>query len=148
MRYWIGVASRDHVLKGVEGGFCQLGHGKMSAVRRLSPGDWIIYYSPRAQMGRGDVVQSFTAIGQVRPGAPYDFDMGNGFIPARRDVNFIASRDAPVLSLIDKLGFIKNKKNWGYAFRFGILSIPVDDFLIIANAMQATEAIATLNRAE
>ena len=31
-RYWIGVASRDHVARGVAGGFCQLGHGKASAV--------------------------------------------------------------------------------------------------------------------
>jgi hypothetical protein len=26
--YWIGVALKDHVLKGVAGGFCQLCHGK------------------------------------------------------------------------------------------------------------------------
>ena|SRR5664279_630830 len=37
-RYWIGVASRDHVMKGVVGGFCQLGHGKAAPVKRLSPG--------------------------------------------------------------------------------------------------------------
>ena len=28
MRYWIGVASRQHVLTAVEGGFAQFGHGK------------------------------------------------------------------------------------------------------------------------
>ena len=38
-RYWIGVASRDHVMKGVAGGFCQLGHGKSAPVKRLAPGD-------------------------------------------------------------------------------------------------------------
>ena len=34
-RYWIGVASRDHVMRGVAGGFCQLGHGKAAPVKRL-----------------------------------------------------------------------------------------------------------------
>jgi len=35
MRYWIGVASRDHVMQGKAGGFCQLGHGKAAPVKRL-----------------------------------------------------------------------------------------------------------------
>jgi hypothetical protein len=43
-RYWIGIASSDHVEKGIQGGFAQLGHGKLAPIRRLSPGDWIAYY--------------------------------------------------------------------------------------------------------
>ena len=42
--YWIGVASRDHVRTGVTGGFCQFGHGKQQPVKRLAPGDLIVYY--------------------------------------------------------------------------------------------------------
>jgi hypothetical protein len=48
MRYWIGIASLDHVRKGIESGFCQLCHGKTGPMRRLAPGDWIVYYSPRS----------------------------------------------------------------------------------------------------
>jgi hypothetical protein len=48
MRYWIGIASLDHVRKGIEGGFCQLCHRKTGPMRRLAPGDWIVYYSPRS----------------------------------------------------------------------------------------------------
>lgn len=80
-RYWIGVASQDHVLRGVQGGFCQLCHGKHSPLKRLSPGDWIVSYSPRAAMSTGDLLQSFAAIGQILDGEPYFFDMGNGFSP-------------------------------------------------------------------
>jgi hypothetical protein len=136
-KYWIGVASRDHVMKGVEGGFCQLGHGKMSAVRRLSPDDWIAYYSPRTEIRGGDPVQAFTAIGRIKSAEPYLFDMGRGFVPARRDVAFVACKQAPIRPLIDRLGFIKNKKNWAYPFRLGILSVPAEDFRLIAEAMQA-----------
>jgi len=64
-RYWIGVASRDHVTSGVEGGFCQLCHGKQQPLLRMKPGDWLIYYSPRTQMREGDTVRSFTAIGRI-----------------------------------------------------------------------------------
>ncbi len=35
MRYQIGVASHDHVLNGIEGGFCQLGHGKKTALEKM-----------------------------------------------------------------------------------------------------------------
>jgi EVE domain len=134
-RYWIGVASKDHVMKGVEGGFCQLCHGKSNPLKRLSPNDWIIYYSPRTAIDGGDPVQAFTAIGQLKKSESYLFDMGNGFIPYRRDVDFIAAQEAPIRPLIENLTFIKNKKSWGYAFRFGLIEIPEPDFLQISAAM-------------
>lgn len=64
-RFWVGVASKDHVLKAIEGGFCRLCHGKNNLLKRLNPGDWIIYYSPRTALSDGERVDAFTAIGQV-----------------------------------------------------------------------------------
>lgn len=136
-RYWIGVASRDHVIKGVEEGFCQLCHGKSNPLKRLTPSDWIVYYSPRTGMNNGDTVQAFTAIGQVLEGEAYRFDMGDEFTPYRRDVRFVAAQEAPIRPLLDHLSFIKNKQSWGYVFRFGLLEIPECDFQRIAAAMQA-----------
>ena len=135
-RYWIGVASKDHVLRGVEGGFCQLCHGKNNPLKRLAVNDWIVYYSPRTTMQGGEPVQAFTAIGRILVGEPYRVDMGNGFIPYRRDVQFIQAEDAPIQPLIKDLSFIQNKKSWGYPFRFGLLEIPEADFQRIAGAMK------------
>ena len=70
-RYWIGVASQDHVKAGVAGGFAQLGHGKHAPVQQLSPGDWVIYYSTKTTMTGGEPVKAFTAIGKVKPGDAY-----------------------------------------------------------------------------
>ena len=142
-RYWIGVASKDHVLKGVEGGFCQLCHGKSNPLKRLSPGDWIVYYSPRTAMSGGEVVQSFTGIGQILEGEPYQTDMGNAFVPYRRDVRFICTQGASIRPLLDHLSFIKNKQSWGYVFRFGLFEIPELDFQAIATAMKV-EVLANL----
>lgn len=136
-RYWIGVASKDHVLRGVEGGFCQLCHGKSNPLKRLSPGDWIIYYSPRDRMGGGEVVQSFTAMGRILEGEPHSFDMGNGFVPYRRNVQFVNVQETPIRPLLDRLSFIKNKQSWGYVFRFGWLEISESDLEVIATAMKA-----------
>lgn len=134
-RYWIGVASKEHVVKGVEQGFCQLCHGKHNPLKRLTPGDWIVYYSPRTAQNGGEVVQAFTAIGQILTGEPYSFDMGGGFTPYRRNVQFITASEAPIKPLLDQLSFIKNKYSWGYVFRFGLLEIPQGDFQHIAAAM-------------
>ena len=65
MRYWVGVASRDHVLLGVAGGFCQVCHGKQAPLARMKQGDWILYYSPKTGMNSGEKVQAFTAVGQI-----------------------------------------------------------------------------------
>jgi hypothetical protein len=125
MKYWIGVASRDHVHKGVDGSFCQLCHGKSGPIRRISPGDWITYYSPRSEMRGGEPVQMFTAIGRVKDAEPYTVDMGGGFAPMRRDVEFLDAHPASVRPLIEQLAFMKDKRNWAYPFRFGVLKGPV-----------------------
>ncbi len=134
-RFWIGVASRDHVMRGVAGGFCQLSHGKSAPVRRLSPGDWIAYYSPRTEMRAGDPVQSFTAIGRIKLGEPYAGDMGGGFHPVRRDVEWREAREAPIRALLDRLSFTSGKTSWGVAFRRGSFEVSEADFAVIATAM-------------
>ena len=137
-RYWIGVASKAHIFQGVEGGFCQLCHGKNSAVSRLSSGDWIVYYSPRQEMKTGDPIQAFTALGQVLPGEPYSVQMSDDFVPSRRHVRFESVQEAAIKPLLPQLSFIKNKTAWGYVFRAGLIEIPEADFRRIADAMDVS----------
>jgi hypothetical protein len=133
--FWIGVASRDHVLKGVRGSFCQLSHGKASPVERLKPGDRVVYYSPRETMDAGAPVQAFTAIGEVLAGEAYAADMGGGFKPVRRDVRFFTAHDAPIKPLLERLSFTRGRTSWGFAFRRGAFRIEPDDYRVIAKAM-------------
>jgi hypothetical protein len=141
-RYWIGVASRDHVMKGVAGGFCQLGHGKAAPVKRLAPSDWIAYYSPRTKLEGGEPVQAFTAIGRIKAGEPYEADMGGGFHPVRRDVDYRKGVEAPIRPLLDRLSFTSAGQSWGYAFRRGSFTVSAEDFLTIAEAMGVRDDIA------
>ena len=46
-KYWIIVASKDHVMRGVTLGFAQAGHGKRSGLARMHKGDMVVYYSPK-----------------------------------------------------------------------------------------------------
>ena len=93
--FWIGVAGRDHVLLGVQGGFCQLGHGKAAPLQRLEPGDRIIYYSPRERIDGGAPVQAFTALGE-----PHQVDAGPGFKPYRRAAHYFQASEVSVRPLL------------------------------------------------
>lgn len=136
MRYWMGVASREHVQTGVKDGFCQLCHGKAQPLKRMGIGDWIIYYSPQEVYKEKTPCQKFTAIGKVTGASVYSFAMSPAFVPYRRDIDFIESfNEVSIKPLIDELTFIKNKRYWGYAFRYGHLEINKADFEIISKRM-------------
>ena len=134
-RYWIGVVSRQHVLRGVAGGFAQVCHGKAGPLRRMKEGDWLAYYSPVEEMGKPGACRRFTAIGRLREGEPYPFDMGGGFVPYRRDVDFLPAAEADIRPLIPMLSFIPNKRSWGFPFRRGCFAVSRDDFARVAGAM-------------
>ncbi len=134
-RYWIIVTSRDHVQRGVEGGFTQANHGKAAPLQRMQPGDNIVFYSSRATYGEDTTCQRFTAIGEVADGDVYQANMGNGFEPFRRNVTFRNCREVSILPIIPQLSFIKDKQRWGYPFHWGMFRYPQADYELIANGM-------------
>jgi len=141
MNYWIGVVSHSHVLRGLTGGFAQMNHGKKSQLKRMKEGDGLIYYSPRESYPDGTPLQAFTALGFIRTGEVYAYDMTAdgvpGFVPWRIDVDYLVAQIAPIKPLIAQLEFIKDKTRWGAVFRFGQIKIGKDDFERIAQAMDA-----------
>ncbi|RUU92522.1 MULTISPECIES: EVE domain-containing protein [unclassified Mesorhizobium] len=139
--YWIAVASAEHVRRGRAAGFMQVNHGKAAPLRRVKPGDGIVYYSPNTLLGEKDGLRAFTAIGIVREGEPYQGDMGAGFTPFRRDVAWAKAEEAPIKPLLDRLDFTMAKSNWGYQLRFGLFEIGDHDFRVIADAMSAKMAV-------
>ena len=54
-----------------------------------------------------DRLQAFTAIGVVKPGAPYQADMGGGFRPFRRDVAWGDAAEVPIRPLLESLAFTR-----------------------------------------
>jgi len=139
-RNWLAVASAEHVEIGLSEGFMQVSHGKASPLRRIQPGDRIVYYSPNrhytpshALRGK-DQLQAFTAIGTVKPGTPYQADMGFGFRPYRRDVAWHDAAATPLAMVKDMLAFTQDK-NWAYRLRQGVVEISDADMTTIAEAM-------------
>lgn len=140
--YWVSTISRDHVRLGLEGGFTQAGHGKASGLKRLKADDWVIFYSPKTSLRDGELLQAFTAIGRVVDEELYQVETAPGFTPWRRNVEFVRGIEAPIRPLIGQLSFIKDKRRWGYMFRFGLFKIPQEDFAVISRAMAVENPIS------
>ncbi|MFZ5954598.1 MAG: EVE domain-containing protein [Candidatus Dependentiae bacterium] len=134
-RYWIAVASKEHVQRGIDECIAQVCHGKQNPLKRMKARDWLIYYSPTELFGQKIPCRKFTAIGQVADEQVYQFKMNDDFIPWRRKINFLKAYEVAIEPLIDKLSFIKNKRSWGMVFRYGLIEIPVSDFKLIASHM-------------
>lgn len=138
-KYWIIVASRDHVQSGVEQGIAQACHGKSAPLKRMRKGDFVIYYSSKQTLGKPESCQKFTAVGQVEDDKVYQFQLTADFCPSRRNIKFFNSQEVSILPLIDDLEFIKNKKSWGYPFRFGFFEINHHDYDLISSLMLSNE---------
>jgi hypothetical protein len=149
MKNWITVASADHVSLGKAQGFMQVCHGKPAPLKRIQAGDRVVYYSPTQKMGSGPSLRAFTAFGIVQAGEVYQVEMYPNFHPFRRNVMWLETQLCSIYSLLEELEFSKNKSNWAYPLRFGLVEISAHDMEKIAAAMQAlltpTQAIqATL----
>ncbi|WP_456315743.1 EVE domain-containing protein [Pseudomonas shirazensis] len=135
IKYWIIVASKDHVKNGVAQGIAQACHGKSSPLKRMKKGDFIVYYSGKQTLGKPDKCQEFTALGKVIDDEIYPFQVSEDFCPSRRNIEFLECEDTTIIPLINDLDFIQNKKSWGYPFRFGFLEINHHDYDLISSKM-------------
>lgn len=134
------MASKNHIVRGVEGGFIQANHGKKAPMQWLQVGDGVICYSSKAVLGGKEPYQKFTAIGEVADEHLYTGMMNGGqFQPYRRNINFYDCEEAEIRPLIEDLDFIPNKQKWGYPFRWGFFEISESDFKTIATQMHLHE---------
>ena len=135
-KYWLVVVSKDHLENGKKLGIVQANHGKGAPMRRMQAGDLIVFYSPKLRFQGKEPYRKFSAIARVKAGEVYQGDMGGGFIPYRRDVEFLPCQETEIQPLIPELTFIRNKQSWGFVFRFGFFEIPQTDFQTISKVMK------------
>ena len=111
-------------------------HGRHEAVKRVQPGDWLAYYSPRTVLKGGEEVRAFTAIGKIRrPRALRSRDgRGPRRLAARHRLREEGARGRR-LSAPRRASFIKDRQHWGIFFHRSLFSVPRDDFALIAKAM-------------
>ncbi len=135
-KYWIGVAPKDYIHHWVDEGFCQFNHGKLPPLKRLKPGDWVIYYANKVSLENKTPYQKFIALGCVVEKDIYQVKVSETYLPYRRHVAYVPCQELSIHDIIPDLNFIKNKRNWGAPFRFGFFEISEQDFLTIAHTMK------------
>lgn len=132
-RFWVGVATADHVAEARAGGFCAVSHGSRT-VERFAEGDGVALYATRASMSSSEPVQRFMAIGEVGEGLGWSTER-NGRVLRLRPAVWRESLSVEVRPLLPQLSFVADKEKWGMAFRRGRFEIPAQDFALIAEAM-------------
>ncbi|MFT3866299.1 MAG: EVE domain-containing protein [Solirubrobacterales bacterium] len=133
---WLGVASRDHVLRGVGLGIAQINHGNRAALQRMSAGDRLVYYSARETYPKGAPLKAFTAIGRVADDEVWQADEGD-FKPWRRRIDYEPNAiEVPIADLAGDLDLTATH-NWGYQLRRGLVELSPRDFQLIRAAMTA-----------
>ena len=101
----------------------------------MHQGDWAAFYSPKERYESLEKCRRFTAIGRIKDDPVYQARTNKDFTPFRRNVEFYPCAEVPIEPLIPLLSFVRNKRSWGYVFRFGMIQIPRTDFLTIASQM-------------
>ena len=130
-KYWLAVVQRSHVLAGVEQSIVQTNHGVRGGIQRMSPGDGLVYYSPKTDYPDGDPLRQFTAIGVVGAGEPWQTETGLW----RRSVDYTVAQPTEIRPLLDRLELTRGNTNWGFIMRRGQIEISESDYRLIAREM-------------
>ena len=132
-RFWIGVVSKEHVLRGVEGEFCHLCHGQKAPLNRMKKGDYLLYYRPKYQLNGQEKLQDFTAVGKILDDTDCQVERLEGFVPFRRDVTYYQpGKDSP----IDQVRQHPQWRQYASQIRYGHFEVSKDFFLYVFEQMK------------
>ena len=133
MKAWLGVASGEHVRRGIDLSIAQIGHGKRGGLARMHPGDTLVYYSPVERLGDKTPLRQFTAIGVIQDGEIWQADEGT-FRPFRRHVHYEPVTPVLAEDLRSQL-HLMSVPNWGYQLRRGLIQLDEADVTVLRVAM-------------
>ena len=94
-------------------------HRQHLLIAKMKEGDWLIYYSPRDAYPDGKLLRSFTAIGKVKSGNIYPYQMAPNFIPYRLDIDYYPCHKIGFYDIKSQLEFVLETKHLGFLFRRG-----------------------------
>ena len=87
-------------------------------------------------MENGEPLKVFTAVTKITDEKIYQVELSDEFKPYRMNAQYDDCLEIKIEPLIDGFNFIRNKKSWGYMFRFGLFEINEHDFNLIYSRMK------------
>jgi hypothetical protein len=137
-KYWIGVASRNHILRGAAAGMFGIGHGKRQPLEQMAPGDKIVFYAPKidhTKTSKDNVFQKFKGFGTLLDEPIFSEEVA-GTCAFRRKIQFEGvDKEVAIQELMPQLDFIPNKAKWGFPFLRGYVEISQKDWDLIINQL-------------
>jgi hypothetical protein len=136
-KFWLIVASKDHIEKGVSGGFAQACHGKMKPISKPQKGDGVLFYATREKYNENtNRIKRITAVGFFED-EKVDVHEIEDKLFYKRKVNFeIPIREINLKDYLKDIGFIENKEKWGMYLRSSMREIPKKDFDFLHSKMK------------
>ncbi len=135
-KYWIGVASLNHILRGAELGLFGIGHGQRQPLEQMAPGDNIVFYAPKidhTKTGKANIYQKFKGFGTLLDQPIFSEEIAGTCVFRRRILFEGIEQSAPIQPLIDQLDFIPNKAKWGFPLMRGYVQISQSDWDLIVS---------------
>ena len=132
-RFWVGVVSKEHVLRGVDLGGRRIIKKKKAPLNRMKKGDYLLYYSPKYQLNGQEKLQAFTAVGKILDDTAYQVEMFEGFVPFRRNVSYYQPvKDCP----IEKVRPHPEWRQYASQLRYGHFEVSKEFFLYVFEQMK------------
>ena len=135
MSSWLGVASAEHVRRGVSLSIAQIGRGKRAGLARMSAGDTLVYYSSLEHSGDALPVREFTAPGVVADDVIWQGAEGS-FKPFRRRVDYVPVEPIALETVRSRLQ-LASSPNWGYQLRQGLIPLDPLDLVVLREVMMS-----------
>lgn len=136
MTGWLGVASAEHVRRGVSLGIAQIGHGGRAGLARMKQGDTLVYYSPVERLGDTAPLRQFTAIGTIADDVIWQADDGDAK-PFRRRVRYENTQPVSVKD-VKALLRLTSAPHWGVQLRRGLVPLDLADIEVLKESMVRT----------
>jgi predicted RNA-binding protein len=139
-KHWVFPITLDNLSLCIKHGLIGMSGNNKLRVKNIYKDDLIVFYVSKEHYNTNvNPTKEFHSVAQCK-GMPFIDNKkiwnGNLIFETRLPIKVINQKKCKIEPLIDKLSFIKNKKNWGSAFFSGARQIPPEDFFVIMKAMK------------
>jgi len=129
-RYFLFIGPLNHLAHFKRHHFVQQNENHKKRLSELSKGDYVVFYASNIEGKTIIPYRKFMAIGRVTDGKLYTATTG-GKKFHRMKVKFMDFEPVPLIDVIKKLKFIKNKKYYGLYFISGFRELTKNDYDVI-----------------
>ena len=142
-RRWIVTVSEDNLQETLKHNLIGLPQRRRNLVKRVQPGDTVVFYIGKKRAGYGGPKASVSQFGPIAEvtgeeffsDAPIWGSKGGETFPSRVPISVRAEGRISAADVIPQLNFVRDKDKWGLYFLTGIREISEEDYKTLLAAI-------------